>query len=197
MLKLPQSLERLIHELSKLPSIGPKSAQRLALYLLKKDDLCIVELSNAVANLKKDVTFCISCHNMTESSPCNICTDEKRDKTLVCVIEEPLDAHAIEKTGKFQGIYHVLGGRLNPLEGISPDKLNIDDLISKVTYEGVNELILATNLTLEGEATALYITNQLKDQPVKITRLARGLPMGGNLEYTDEITLARAFEGRN
>ncbi|MBL8030079.1 MAG: recombination protein RecR [Candidatus Doudnabacteria bacterium] len=201
MLRLPSSLQRVINEFSKLPGIGPKTAQRLAFYLLKKDNLDIVSLSNAVAELKQGVNFCSICHNMTETDPCSICNDPTRDHSLVCVVEEPLDAQALDKSGQFKGIFHVLGGVLNPLEGIGPDKLNISSLVKRTNQlasEKISEVIIATNPSLEGETTAMHLARVLKQEApeVKVTRIARGLPSGGDLEYADDITLTRAMEGR-
>lgn len=196
MTRLPSSLERVINEFSKLPGIGPKSAQRLAFYLLKKDGVDITMLSDAVRDMKSGVVFCSICHNMVESDPCSTCTDPTRDKTLICVVEEPMDAMAIDKTGQFRGVFHILGGVLNPMEGIRPEHLNIEALKSRIPAQGVTELIIATNPSLEGETTAMHLSKALKDLDVKITRIARGLPMGGDLEYADEITLSRALEGR-
>lgn len=195
--KLPASLERAINELAKLPGIGPKSAQRLAFYLLKRDPIDLNALSEALSALKAGVTFCSECHNMAETDPCAVCTDPGRDKTLLCLVEEPLDALALDKTRQFPGLFHVLGGVLNPMEGIGPEKLNISDLPDRIKKLGVTEVIIATNPTLEGETTASHIAKILRDSGgVKITRIARGLPMGGDLEYADEITLSRALEGR-
>lgn len=196
MLKLPTSLQRLINEFSKLPGIGPKSAQRLAFYLLKKDNVEILTLSESVKELRNDITFCSECHNMAETDPCNVCADNNRNKQIVCIVEEPLDALAIDKSGSFSGVFHVLGGVLNPIEGITAEQLNISSLVAKVSKNNVTEIIIATNPTLEGETTAMYIAKLLKDAGVKITRIARGLPMGGDLEYADEVTLSRAMEGR-
>jgi recombination protein RecR len=195
-LRLPTSLERVINEFGKLPGIGPKTAQRLAFYLLKKDSLDINGLADAVRALKTDITFCSQCHNMAEGDPCSICGDPNRDHTLICVVEEPLDAMALDKTGQFKGVFHVLGGVLNPMEGIGADQLNIADLYKRVLDLHVKEIIIATNPTLEGETTAMHIAKSLNGLDVKITRIARGLPMGGDLEYADEITLSRALEGR-
>ena len=196
MLKLPTSLERVINEFGKLPGVGPKSAQRLAFYLLKKESLDINSLSDAIRSLKTDITFCAQCHNMAESDPCSICADAGRDRSIICVVEEPLDALAIDKTGQYKGLFHILGGVLNPMEGIGADKLNIADLHKRVSDLNVKEIIIATNPTLEGETTAMHIAKSLNGVDVKITRIARGLPMGGDLEYADEITLSRAMEGR-
>lgn len=195
-MKLPQSIEKLINEFSKLPGIGHKSAQRLALYLLKRSSVELELLSSAVGHLKEGVVFCSTCHNMAENDPCSTCTDSKRDQSLLCVVEEPLDTVAIDKSQAFNGVFHVLGGALNPLEGVSVEQLNLSDLEQRIQDQGVTEIILATNPTLEGEATAMYIARMLKDSPIKLTRIARGLPMGGQLEYADEMTLTRALEGR-
>jgi recombination protein RecR len=196
MTKLPSSLERVINEFSKLPGIGPKSAQRLAFYLLKKDGIDLESLSASISNLKQGIIFCSKCHNMVETDPCSTCTDPKRDQTLICVVEEPMDALAIDKTNQFQGIFHVLGGVLNPMEGIGPDKLNIESLKGRINTDGIQEIIIATNPSLEGETTAMHLAKILKNFDIKVTRIARGLPMGGDLEYADEITLSRALEGR-
>jgi len=197
MLKLPSSIEKLINELSKLPGIGPKSASRLTLYLLKKPDLDLTMFSEAISNLKKDVLFCSICHNMTETEPCAVCTDSSRDKTILCVVEEPLDAQALDATGAYKGMYHVLGGVLNPLEGIGPDTLNIASLMQRLEKGGFKEVILATNPSLEGETTANHIQKLIQPLGLKVTRLARGLPIGGDLEYADEITITRALQGRS
>lgn len=196
MLKLPKSLERVINEFGKLPGIGPKTAQRLGFYLLKKDSLDINSLSDAVRALKTDITFCNQCHNMAETDPCSICSDTSRDHSIICVVEEPLDAIALDKTGQFKGVYHILGGVLNPMEGIGPDQLNIASLQKRVAELGAKEVIIATNPTLEGETTAMHIAKFLIGTDVNVTRIARGLPMGGDLEYADEITLSRALDGR-
>ena len=196
MTRLPASLEKLINELAKLPGVGPRSAQRLALYLLKRDGIELNQLSNAISNLKTGVVYCSICHNMVDTDPCNVCSDNNRDQTLLCVVEEPLDALAIDKTNQFKGVFHVLGGVLNPMEGIGPAQLTIDSLKERVLNNGIKEIIIATNPTLEGETTAMHISKILQGQGVLITRIARGLPMGGDLEYTDDITLSRALEGR-
>jgi recombination protein RecR len=200
MLKLPASLQKLINELSKLPGIGPKTAQRLAFYLLKRDNLDLLTLSSAITELKSNVVFCSNCHNMVETDPCHTCSDTNRDKTLICVVEEPLDALAIEKAGNFKGLFHVLGGVLNPLEGIGAEQLKIESLMTRISNDalGIKEIIIATNPSLEGEATAMYLSKVIKqvNTLIKITRIARGLPMGGDLEYADDMTLMRAMEGR-
>ncbi|QQS23335.1 recombination protein RecR [bacterium] len=196
MLKLPPSLSRLINEFSKLPGIGPKSAQRLAFYLLKKDNVELLTLSESVKELRKDINFCDECHNMSEQNPCSVCGDQTRNHQLICVVEEPLDALALDRTGSFKGVFHVLGGVLNPIEGVGAEQLNISSLLVRIGKLNAQEIIVATNPTLEGETTAMHIAKLLKDSNVKITRIARGLPMGGDLEYADEVTLSRALEGR-
>ncbi len=197
MLKLPSSIEKLINEFSKLPGIGPKSASRLTLYLLKKPDLDLELFSSALANLKKDVLYCSVCHNMTDTDPCSVCGDSSRDHSIICVVEEPLDAQALDATGVYKGVFHVLGGVLNPLEGIGPEKLNIESLLTRVRAGGISEVILATNPSLEGETTAMHIQKLIQPLEIKVTRLARGLPIGGDLEYADEITITRALQGRS
>lgn len=196
MTRLPSSLERVINELSKLPGIGPKSAQRLAFYLLKRESIDLDMLSTSIAKLKDGVTFCAVCHNMSDTDPCTTCTDPRRDQHVICVVEEPMDAVAIDKSGVFSGVFHVLGGVLNPMEGIGPESLNIGSLRDRILKQKVTEIIIATNPSLEGETTAMHLSRTLKDFNVKLTRIARGLPMGGDLEYADEITLSRALEGR-
>lgn len=217
MTKLPSSLQKLINELSKLPGIGPKTAQRLAFYLLKQDNIDLGKLSQSIAQVKEGIIFCSICHNMAESDPCSTCADVKRDHSIICVVEEPLDAQAIDKSGQFNGVFHVLGGVLNPLEGIGPENLEIQSLIDRITGvaarhgvpsqdDEINEIIIATNPSLEGETTAMHLQKEIRKvnqsisgsvgQPIKITRIARGLPMGGDLEYADDITLMRAMEGR-
>lgn len=196
MLKLPASLQRLINEFSKLPGIGPKSAQRLAFYLLKKDNVEIMLLSDTVREVRNDITFCQLCHNMAETDPCSVCSDSSRNQKLICVVEEPLDAIALDKTGSYNGLFHILGGVLNPMEGVTAEQLQIGSLIDRINQLEAEEIIIATNPTLEGETTAMHIAKLLADSKVKISRIARGLPMGGDLEYADEVTLSRALEGR-
>ncbi len=197
MAKLPSSIEKLIKELSKLPGIGPKTAQRLAFYLLKKDAIDLNSLSSAVSDLKNGVVYCGVCHMMADTDPCVIDLDPKRDKSLVCVVEETLDALALDKGGQYNGVFHVLGGVLNPLEGIGPDVLEIESLMARAQKGEIKEIIIAVNPSLEGETTSMHLAKQLKAFPqIKVTRIARGLPMGGDLEYADDITLMRAMEGR-
>lgn len=195
-MQLPKSLEKLINEFAKLPGVGPKSAQRLAFYILKQDNIEINSFINALTDLKAGVTFCDICHTMTEISPCKNCIDQTRNKTLLCIVEDSMDAIAIDKTGKYDGLFHILGGVLNPLEGIGPEKLNINSLLKRLENSEIKEIIIATNPNLEGETTAMHLTKILSPLNIQVTRIARGLPMGGDLEYTDEMTLRRALEGR-
>jgi recombination protein RecR len=192
----PQPMNRLIHELAKLPGVGPKTAQRLAFHVLNLTAPEVARLAEALVEAKQKIGFCEVCGHLTEVSPCRLCTDPKRETTLLCVVEEPKDVIAMEKTRVFKGQYHVLGGAISPLEGIGPDDLRIKELLRRVSAGGLTEVIIATDPNVEGEATALYLGKILKPLAVKITRLARGLPIGGDLEYVDEITLGKALEGR-
>jgi recombination protein RecR len=196
---LPKSLQKVIEEFSKLPGIGNKSASRLAFYLINQPKETSEEFGKALLDLNQNLKKCQSCFNITENEICVICSDLKRDKSTICVVEHPLDVLAIEKTGEYNGIYHILGGAISPVDGIGPDDLRIEELLKRIGGNGILEIILATNPSLEGEATALYIQKEvsiLKLKNTKVTRIARGLPVGGDLEYADEITLSRAFEGR-
>lgn len=193
---LPKSVRKLIEEFSKLPGIGPKSAQRLAIHLLHSPATRLKELGESVLDLKEGIVFCQSCWNIAECDPCAICTDMERNPKMICVVEEVLDVVALERTRDYKGVYHVLHGALSPIDGIGPEQLKMLALFERAKG-GVDELILATNPSLEGEATALYIQKQLKDSGAKITRIARGLPVGGDLDYADEVTLSRAMEGRS
>lgn len=195
---LPESIQSLINSLERLPGIGPKSASRLAFYLLRAPDEISQDLSTALANLKAKTAFCQECFNITEAGRerCEICESLRRDGSLICVVEEALDVLALERTGGFQGKYHVLQGVLSPIEGIGPDDLKIKQLIARVSNGGIKEVILATNPSMEGDATALYLRQHLEPLGVKVTRLARGLPVGGDLEYADQNTLLRALSGR-
>jgi recombination protein RecR len=196
-LATPKSVQRLIDEFSRLPGIGPKSASRLTYFLLRGDGQRPRDLAQALLELKERTRFCSVCFNITEADPCPVCADASRSNGMICVVEEPLDVLAIERTGQFKGRYHVLHGALSPVEGVGPEDLKIRELIARVKAEPVREVILATNVSLEGEATAMYIQKQLAPMGLKVTRLARGLPVGGDLEYADETTLARALEGRS
>jgi recombination protein RecR len=195
---LPESIQSLITALERLPGIGPKSASRLAFYLLRASDEVSQDLSVALANLKANTAFCSECFNITEAGRplCEVCESTKRDGSLICVVEESLDVLAIERTGGYQGKYHVLQGVLSPIEGIGPDDLKIQQLAARVARGGVREIIVATNPSMEGDATALYLRQQLEPMGIKVTRLARGLPVGGDLEYADQNTLLRALSGR-
>jgi recombination protein RecR len=192
----PPPVLRLIEAFSRLPGIGPKSASRLTYYLIRSQSDEAIELSEALKDLRDRIQFCSTCFNITEHSPCPICLSEERDRSAICVVEEPLDVMAVERTREYRGLYHVLHGVISPMDGVGPEDLRIRELIDRVVNGNVKEVILATNPSLEGENTAMYIQRKLSAQPIKITRLARGLPMGGDLEYADEVTLARAFEGR-
>ncbi|HET6793677.1 MAG TPA: recombination mediator RecR [Acidimicrobiales bacterium] len=190
------AVQDLIDELGRLPGIGPKSAQRIAFHLLKLPPEDALRLATAIRTVKDKVSWCRRCFNISESEECDICTDSRRDGSLLCVVEEPRDVIAIEKTREFRGRYHVLQGAISPIDGIGPDKLRIRELLARLQSEGVEELILCTNPNIEGDATAMYLTALFKDLPVKVSQLASGRPGGGDLEYADEITLGRALEGR-
>ena len=196
-LATPRAVQRLIDEFSRLPGIGPKSASRLTYFLLRGDGQQTRDLAGALLELKDRTRFCSVCFNITEEDPCPLCTDPARDAGLICVVEEPLDVLAIERTSQFRGRYHVLHGALSPVEGVGPEDLKIRELVTRAKTGPVKEVILATNVSLEGEATAMYLQKQLAPMGVRVTRLARGLPVGGDLEYADETTLARALEGRS
>lgn len=196
-LATPKAVQRLIDEFSRLPGIGPKSASRLTYFLWRGDGQQPRDLAQALVELKEHTRLCEVCFNITEESPCPVCREPTRSTGLICVVEEPLDVLAIERTREFKGRYHVLHGALSPVEGVGPEDLKVRELIARVKAEPVKEVILATNVSLEGEATAMYIQKQLAPLGLKVTRLARGLPVGGDLEYADEITLARALEGRS
>ncbi|PIR55060.1 recombination protein RecR [Candidatus Peregrinibacteria bacterium CG10_big_fil_rev_8_21_14_0_10_36_19] len=193
---LPKSVRQLIEELSKLPGVGPKSAQRIAMHLLHSPSSRTQPLGEAILNLKENVVFCTKCWNIGEENPCMICCNESRDQSVICVVEEILDVVAIEKTGEFKGMYHVLHGALSPVDGIGPEQLKFVELFRRAEDGEVKEIILATNPSLEGEATALYIQKHLLNAAVRVTRIARGLPVGGDVEYADSITLTRALAGR-
>src|SRR5512137_2109702 len=192
---IPQPVQRLIEAFSRLPGIGPKSASRLTYYLIRSQSDEAIELSDALQELREKIQFCSICFNITEYSPCPICESDERDRNVICVVEEPLDVMAIERTREYRGLYHVLHGTISPMDGIGPEDLKIRELIARVQAGGVREVILATNPSLEGENTAMYLHKKLAPS-VKVTRLARGLPVGGDHEYADEVTLARALEGR-
>ena len=195
---IPRPVKRLIDQFSRLPGVGPKSASRLTFYLLRTSDDQASTLAEALMLLKSETSFCTICYNITsaEIDPCMVCSAVDRDDAVLCVVEEPLDALAIERAGIFKGVYHVLHGSISPVDGIGPDDLRLNELLERVDSDDVKEVIIATNPNLSGEATAMYIHQQLSASGARVTRLARGLPVGGDLEYADEVTLARALEGR-
>lgn len=189
-------LTRLIEELGQLPGIGHKSAQRIAFHIISLDKEKVSSLSEAIINAKDNIKYCSICQNITDSDPCHICNDEKRDNTLIMVVEDPRDMAAYEKTREFKGYYHVLHGLISPMNGISPNDIRIKELLSRLNDDNVKEVIVATNPNIEGEATALYISKLLKGIGIKVTRIAQGVPIGGDIEYVDEVTLSRALDGR-
>lgn len=189
-------LASLIEEFSKLPGIGRKTAQRLAFYMLNMDTKDVNQFINAIINAKKNIKYCSICSNLTEKDPCFICDSTKRDKTTICVVEDPRDVIALERTKEFNGLYHVLHGSISPMEGIGPEDIKIKELLQRLQVADVKEIILATNPTIEGEATAMYISKLLKPLGIKTTRIAHGIPVGGDLEYADEVTISKALEGR-
>jgi len=189
-------VERLITELSKLPSIGPKSAQRIAFHVVRGKNDDAFGLAEALREVKEKIKPCKRCFNLTESEECGICTDGRRDETVICAVEDPYDIGSIERTGEYRGLYHVLGGSLSPLDGVEPEDLRIAELLERVEKEGTKEIVIATNPNTTGEATAMFIAAELEGKPVRVTALASGLPVGGDLEYADEVTLGRAFAGR-
>jgi recombination protein RecR len=189
-------IQDLIDELSRLPGIGPKSAQRLAFHLVKSPPDEAKRLAEAIVRAKERIAFCAECGNVAEGERCRICRDEGRDRTVLCVVEEPKDVATIEKASVIKGRYHVLGGAISPLDGIGPEDLRVQELLDRVERDGVTEVIIATNPNLEGNATAMYVAAMLKPAGVRVTRLASGLPVGGDLEYADEVTLSQALEGR-
>lgn len=195
MLYTSEALQQLIEEFANLPGIGRKTAQRLALFLLKQPRENVVRMARTLINVKDRIRYCSTCWNITEDDPCSICSSPRRDAAVICVVEEPNDVFAVEKTNDFKGLYHVLGGALSPLDGIGPEELKVRELLSRIN-ENTAEVILALNPNVEGEATTIYLTKLLKPLGVKVTRIARGLPVGGDLEFADEATLSRALEGR-
>ena len=192
---LSPSVENLVAQLTRLPGVGQRTAQRLAFHLLQVGKPEALALAEAIADVKERVRFCDECGNLTEDAVCAICLDERRDRSLICVVEQPADLVSLERTHEFRGLYHVLGGALSPLDGVEPEHLRIDELLARVERNGVVEVVLATNPNMTGEATAAYIADRLRDR-VRVTRLASGLPVGGDLEYADEVTLGRALAGR-
>ncbi len=189
------SVENLVAQLTRLPGIGQRTAQRLAFHILQRGSEEALALSSAIVEVKERVRFCNECGNLTEDETCAICQDPRRDRTTICVVEQPVDVVSLERTNEYRGLYHVLGGALSPIDGVEPGDLRIDELLSRVERDGVQEVVLATNPTMTGEATAAFLAGRLRDR-VRVTRLASGLPVGGDLEYADEVTLGRALSGR-
>lgn len=189
-------LNKLINELSKLPGIGGKTAQRLAFHILSMDDKEAMNLAEAITDAKRSMTYCSVCGNLTDDDPCAICSDESRDKSIICIVESPKDVVAMEKIREYRGYYHVLHGAISPMDGIGPDDINLKSLIMRLQDEAVKEIIIATNPNIEGEATAMYIARLIKPSGIKVSRIAHGIPVGGDLEYADEVTLLKAVEGR-
>lgn len=196
--QFPGAVARLIDELSRLPGIGRKTAQRLAFHLLESKEQTVLDLARAMVDAKKKIRFCSICANITEQDPCSICMNPKRDRSIICVAESPRDVAAMERTREYEGLYHVLHGAISPMEGIGPDDIRIRELLVRLQeqQEEVKEIILATNPTIEGEATAMYLSRLLKPTGIRMTRIAHGIPVGGDLEYADVVTLAKAMEGR-
>jgi len=190
-------LQNLIRELSRLPGIGGKTAQRLAFHILSMDDREANSLANAITQAKTEMKYCSVCGNLTDKDPCDICTDPSRDKTTICVVEQARDVAAMERMKEYKGLYHVLHGAISPMDGIGPEDIKLRELIIRLQQSDVQEVILATNPTIEGEATAMYTARLIKPAGIKVSRIAHGIPVGGDLEYTDEITLSKAMEGRN
>lgn len=197
MRQYPKPLNKLINELSKLPGIGGKTAQRLAFHILALEEIEATALANSIVNAKKSLHYCSVCGNLTDTDPCEICSDESRNRTKVCVVETPQDVIAMERIREFKGLYHVLHGAISPVEGIGPNDINLKSLITRLQqHDEIDEIIVATNPNIEGEATAMYIARLLKPSGIKVTRIAHGIPVGGDLEYADEVTLLKAMEGR-
>lgn len=197
MRQYPKPLNKLINELSKLPGIGGKTAQRLAFHILALEESEATALANSIVNAKRSLHYCSMCGNLTDTDPCEICSDESRNRTKVCVVETPQDVIAMERIREFKGLYHVLHGAISPVEGIGPNDINLKSLITRLQqHDEIDEIIVATNPNIEGEATAMYIARLLKPSGIKVTRIAHGIPVGGDLEYADEVTLLKAMEGR-
>ncbi|GFR37205.1 recombination protein RecR [Insulibacter thermoxylanivorax] len=192
----PEPIAKLIDAFSRLPGIGPKTASRLAFYVLRMEENDVMDFAKALVSVKRNLQYCSICCNITDTDPCRICQDKSRDRSAICVVEEPKDLIAMERTKEFQGMYHVLHGAISPVEGIGPDDIRINELLNRLTDETVQELIIATNPNIEGEATAMYLSRLIKPFGIKVTRIAHGLPVGGDLEYADEVTLSKALEGR-
>jgi len=196
MIKGAEPINQLIRKLAKLPGVGERTASRLALYIVRCSKEEAHDLAKSIINVKEKITLCSICYNLTDQNPCKICEDERRDKEVICVVEEPGDLMALESSGEFKGRYHVLHGVISPLDGVSPDDIKIQELIERLKSGQVKEVIVATNPTTNGNATALYLSELIKPLGIKVTRIAQGIPMGGDIEYTDEVTLKKALEGR-
>lgn len=196
MLYYPEAVSKLIDSFTRLPGIGPKSAQRLAFYVLRMEENDVVDFAKALVNAKRNLHYCSVCNNITDIDPCHICRDKSRDQSTICVVQEVRDIVAMERTKEFEGLYHVLHGAISPMDGIGPEQLRIPELLKRLGNEEVKEMILATNPNIEGEATAMYLSRLVKPFGIKVTRIAHGLPVGGDLEYADEVTLTKALEGR-
>ncbi len=195
-MQYPEPISKLIDSFMKLPGIGPKTAVRLAFFVLNMKEDDVLDFGKALVNAKRNLTHCSICHNITDKDPCRVCDDDTRDQSVICVVQDPKDVIAMEKMKEYNGMYHVLHGAISPMDGIGPEDINIPDLLKRLQDDTVQELILATNPNIEGEATAMYISRLVKPTGIKITRIAHGLPVGGDLEYADEITLSKALEGR-
>jgi recombination protein RecR len=192
----PEPIAKLIDSFSRLPGIGPKTAARLAFFVLRMKEEEVIDFAKALVNVKRNLTYCSVCCNITDTDPCRICSDKTRDPSVICTVQEPKDVVAMERTKEFKGQYHVLHGAISPMEAVGPDDIRIAELVKRLGDERVQELILATNPNIEGEATAMYLSRLVKPFGIKVTRIARGLPVGGDLEYADEVTLSQALEGR-
>ncbi|SFK12801.1 DNA replication and repair protein RecR [Halobacillus dabanensis] len=192
----PEPISKLIDSFTKLPGIGPKTAARLAFFVLEMEEDDVLDFAKSLVSAKRELTHCTTCGHITDQDPCSICQDESRDQTLICVVQDPKDVIAMEKMREFSGKYHVLHGAISPMDGIGPEDINVASLINRLKDEGIEELILATNPNIEGEATAMYISRLVKPSGIRMTRIAHGLPVGGDLEYADEVTLSKALEGR-
>jgi recombination protein RecR len=192
----PEPISKLIDSFMKLPGIGPKTAVRLAFFVLNMKEEVVLDFAKALVNAKRNLTYCSSCGHITDKDPCYICEDDKRDRTTICVVQDPKDVIAMEKMKEYNGLYHVLHGAISPMEGIGPEDIKIAELLKRLQDDTIQEVILATNPNIEGEATAMYISRLIKPTGIKITRIAHGLPVGGDLEYADEVTLSKALEGR-
>lgn len=195
-MEYPASVAKLVNELNKLPGVGPKTAQRLSFFILKEPPEEAEKLARAIVEARRSIKYCSVCSSLTDTDPCSICRNSNRDRSIICVVEDPRDVISIERSREFRGIYHVLKGAISPMDGVGPDDLTISELLERLKGGEVREVVLATNSSVEGEATAMYIARLIQPMGIKVTRIAHGIPVGGDLEYADEVTLARAFEGR-